>query len=133
MRHRVKKKTLGRKTDHRRSLFRNLIRQLLTHGSIKTTKPKAKATQPILDKLIHKAKDDSLSTRRDLHKFFGKRDVVNTLVDKIAPATGGRQSGFTSITEIGKRRGDNAVMVRFELVDKPDDLGSLKTDQKKEN
>lgn len=131
MRHRVKKKTLGRVTDHRNSLFRNLARQVITHGSVQTTKVKAKEVQRILDKLITKAKKNDVSARRDLHRFFGKRDVVNALVDRVAPATGNRKSGFCSVTELGKRRGDNAVVARLELIDKPEGLGSLDKLEKK--
>ncbi|MEA2056938.1 MAG: 50S ribosomal protein L17 [Patescibacteria group bacterium] len=131
MRHRVKKKTLGRATDHRNSLFRNLARQVITHGSIQTTKPKAKEVQRILDKLITKAKKNDLNARRNLHRFFGKRDVVNALVDRVAPATKDRKSGFCSVTELGKRKGDNAVMARLELIDKPEGLGSLDKVEKK--
>ncbi|PJC43186.1 MAG: 50S ribosomal protein L17, partial [Candidatus Pacebacteria bacterium CG_4_9_14_0_2_um_filter_36_8] len=78
---------------------------------------KAKETKRWADKLIGKAKTDSLATRRLLHTFFGKRDVVNTLVERIAPAMKDRISGFSSIEKLGTRRGDNADVVKLSLVE----------------
>jgi len=97
MRHRQKTKQLGRDTKHRKALLRNLVRALIEQGEIVTSEAKAKETKRWADKLIGKAKTDSLATRRLLHTFFGKRDVVNTLVERIAPAMKDRISGFSSI------------------------------------
>lgn len=126
MRHRVKSKKLNRDTHHRKALFRNLVRSLVEHGSITTTEIKAKEAKRIADKLIGKSKDSSLATRRELHSFFGKRDVVNTLVDQVGPTFTKQPSGFTKITKLGTRRGDNAQMAKLELVEKPEKTGSLR-------
>jgi large subunit ribosomal protein L17 len=126
MRHRVQTKQLGRNTKQRQALFKSLVRDLLTHGSITTTQAKAKTIRPIAEKIITKAKVDSIATRRHLHLFFGKRDAVNTLVDRIAPAFAGRSSGYTRIVFVGNRRGDNAEMVKLELVDQPEILSTLR-------
>lgn len=126
MRHRVKSKKLNRDTHHRKALFRNLVRSLVEHGSITTTEIKAKEAKRIADKLIGKSKDNSLATRRELHSFFGKRDVVNTLVDQVGPTFTKQPSGFTKITKLGTRRGDNAQMAKLELVEKPEKTGSLR-------
>ncbi len=131
MKHRVKTKKFNRDTNNRKALLRNLVRQLVEHGEITTTEAKAKETRKIADKLIGKARDNSLATRRQLHTFFGKRDVVNTLVDRVAPVFAKRDSGFTKITELGSRRGDNTKMVKLELVEKPAVTGSLKNTEKK--
>lgn len=126
MRHRVKKSFFNRGTKHRQAMLRGGVRNLILHGKILTTSAKAKEFKRLTDKLIFKAMDDSVASRRKLHEFFGKRDIVNTLVDKVAPAFKDRQSGFTRITKYGRRRGDNTEMVELELVVKPDDLGTFK-------
>lgn len=134
MRHRVQKKKLGRKTKHRGATLRNLSRQLFLHGKIETSQAKAKEIKRWADKLINQAKDDSLASKRRLHRYFGKRDVVNTLVNEIAPIMDDRDSGYTTLSVIGKRRGDNTLMVRLELIKKPQTLGSLsKPSEKKES
>jgi large subunit ribosomal protein L17 len=117
MRHRLKIKHFGRDHNNRKHLLRNLVRSLIEHGEIETTEAKAKEVKRISDKLIGKAKTDSLAVRRQLHTFFGKRDVVNTLVDRVAPAMKDRISGFSSIKKLGKRRGDNSVLVKLSLVE----------------
>lgn len=128
MRHRVQKRHFNRDTNHRKHLLRNLVRSLVEEGEITTTIAKAKETKRISDKLISKAGKNDLSTRRILHRFFGKRDVVNTLVDSVAPAMSDRKSGFTTISKVGKRRGDNTELVKLALVVKPENVGSLKSD-----
>lgn len=117
MRHRQKTKQLGRDTKSRKALLRNLVRSLIEHGEVETTEAKAKETKRWADKLIGKAQTDSLAVRRQLHTFFGKRDVVNTLVDKVAPAMKDRKSGFSTIAKLGNRRGDNSKVVKLSLVE----------------
>lgn len=126
MKHRIKKKILSRDTQHRQALLRNLLRALFTHGSITTTEAKAKELKRHADKLISRARQDTLSAKRQLHRFFGKRDAVNTLTQKIAPLFAKRTSGFTSLRRIGKRRGDNASLVVLSLVKQPAEVGDLK-------
>lgn len=126
MRHRVKKNHFNRKTKHRQSMLRTMVRNLLTYGSLKTTQAKAKEIKRITDKLICTAQAGDLNARRQLHTFFGKRDAVNTLVDKIAPLYKDRKSGFTTMSVLGKRRGDNSIMVELELIKKPEETGSLR-------
>ena len=129
MRHRVKKRHFNRDTNHRKHLLRNLVRSLIEQGEITTTVAKAKETKRISDKLISKAGKNDLNTRRVLHRFFGKRDVVNTLVDSVAPAMSDRRSGFTTMSRVGKRRGDNTQLAKLALVVKPENVGSLKSDK----
>lgn len=126
MRHRVKKSSFNRDTKHRQAMLKNGVRNLLLHGEIKTTRAKAREYQRWTDKLIAQAKQDSLASRRALHRFFGKRDIVNTLVERIVPVFKQRQSGFTRITPAGVRRGDSTRLVKLELVAKPEQLGSFK-------
>lgn len=132
MRHRVAKRHLSRDTKHRSSLLRNLLRALFERGAITTTLVKAKETQRQADKLIAKAQRNLVSTKRQLHSIFGKRDVVNTLVDTIAPLFPTSQnSGFSSIELLGKRRGDNALLAKLSLTKQPDSNNSLKAPTKK--
>lgn len=125
MRHRVDKTIFGRDTNHRKALLRNGVRGLVEHGEITTTRAKAKEFQRLADKMIHTAQTGTVAARRQLHRFFGKRDVVNTLVDRIAPLFTDRSSGFTRISTQGKRRGDNVELFKLELVNKPTELGKL--------
>ncbi len=126
MRHRSSTKKFNRDTKSRKALFKSLVRALVEQGKIVTTEAKAKEARRIADKLIGKAKVDSMATRRVLHRFFGVRDVVNTLVDKIAPEFSDRVSGFTRITKIGVRRGDNVGMAELSLITAPATVGTLK-------
>jgi large subunit ribosomal protein L17 len=130
MRHRVKATKLGTDSKHRKALLRSLVTDLLTHGSINTSLPRAKEAQRHADKLIGRARVDSVLTRRYLHQYFGSRLPVNALVDRIAPAFGSRSTGFTRITKLGARRGDNREVVELALVEKPAGLGSLKAIEK---
>lgn len=132
MRHRVKKKKLGRLSSHRQALIRNLLRSLFLDGQVTTTRAKAKEVKRWADKSINTAQENTVHAKRQLHKIFGKTDVVNTLVDKIAPVFKGRKSGFTTISQVGKRRGDNVMMYRLELMKKPAQLGSFKRENKQE-
>lgn len=126
MRHRVAGRHFNRDSKHRESMVMNLVRNLIVNGEITTTKPKAKEVKQWADKLMTTAKKGDLSARRTLHKFFGKRDVVNTLVDRIAPLFSGRTSGFTTDTKLGNRRGDNTEMVLVKFVSQPEVTGTLK-------
>jgi len=133
MRHRIQDKKFNRDSNSRKALFKNLVRSLVEKGSITTTEAKAKEAKRIADKLIGKAKTDSTATRRNLHRFFGRRDVVNTLVDKIAPQFTDRVSGFTRVKKAGVRRGDNTQLAELSLVKQPETIGTLKnTEAKKE-
>lgn len=127
MRHRVASNHFNRDTDHRVALLRNLVRSLVLHGELITTNPKAKEVKRWADKVIYRAKTDTVANRRTLHRFFGKRDVVNTLIDRVAPSMKDRNSGFVSLSRVGLRRGDNAQLVKLSLMAKPERLGSLKS------
>jgi len=126
MKHRIKTKHFNRDSNARKALFKNLVRSLVEHGYIVTTESKAKEIKRIADKIIAKAKVDSIATRRLLHRFFGRRDVVNSLVDRIAPEFSDRNSGFTSIEDVGLRRGDNSKLSKLSLIKVPSVMGTLK-------
>lgn len=127
MRHRVVNKRFTRDANARKMLMRGLVRSYVEHGQIVTTLEKAKETRRIADKLINKARTNSVAVRRQLHAFFGERAVANTLIEKIAPAMGKRVSGFSTIARLGKRRGDNTEMARLSLIEQPKNLHTLKS------
>lgn len=126
MLHRVKSKSFNRDTNHRKDMLRNLVRSLIEVGTVTTTTAKAKELRRLSDKLIHRAQQNTLASRQLIHRFFGKRDVVNTLVDKIAPLMTDRVSGFTTLARVGNRKGDNGKMSVVSLVKKPTVMGDLK-------
>lgn len=125
MRHRVSGKKLGRDTKHRVALFKNLARALILHGSVTTTEIKGKQLKRLADKLVTTAKPADLAARRTLHAYFGKRDIVNTLVDRVVPVMADRTSGFTRIEKVGIRVGDNTPLVSISWVNMPETVGSL--------
>jgi len=128
MKHRVQAKHFNRDVKSRKALLKNLLRDLFKHGEIKTSEARTKEVRRLADKLISMASQNTLTARRELHKFFGRRDVVNTLVDKIAPALSGKKSGFTALEKLAPRRGDNTTLFKLSLL-----IGDLKlTSLKKE-
>jgi large subunit ribosomal protein L17 len=129
MKHRVKAKHFNRDNSSRKALLKNLLRDLFKHGEIKTSEARTKEVRRIADKLISKALENTLAARRELHKFFGRRDVVNTLVDKIAPAFGEKKSGFTSLEKLAARRGDNTILFKLSLLTGDLKLTSLKKEK----
>lgn len=116
MRHRIHDKKFNRDANERKALLNGLLRNLAIHGEIITTVAKAKELKRLADKAITTAKVNTVAARRQLHATFGKRDVVNTLVDVIAPALSDRNSGYTTLVKMGPRRGDNTPMAKIAFV-----------------
>lgn len=117
MRHGVKKARLGRPADQRKALVRNLVTEVLRHGKIKTTKPRAKAIRKFVDKMITLAKDGSLHARRQALAFVYDEDLVKSLFEQAPSRYAEREGGYCRVkSEIQKRRGDNAEMATIELV-----------------
>ena len=108
---------LGRPTDQRMAMLRNLVTSLLENGRIETTVQKAKETQSIAEKMITLGKENTLHSRRQALAFITKEDVVTKLFAEIAPKYAERNGGYTKIYKIGPRRGDAAEMAIIELVD----------------
>lgn len=117
MRHRQAGSKLGRNTHQRQALFKQQAGALILNESTKTTLAKAKLLVRLMDKLITQAKKGSLASRRRLLAFLNRRPVVHKLVDDIALRNKTRTSGFTKLTRLGVRRGDNAMIARVELID----------------
>ena len=107
---------LGVSPAHERIMLANLAAQLFEHGRITTTETKAKRVRPLAEKLITKAKRGDLHARRLVLSRLGNRDVVHQLFAEIAPKLDGREGGYTRITKVGNRKGDNAPMAVIEIV-----------------
>jgi len=107
---------LGGSPAHQRLILANLATQLFEHGRITTTESRARALRPHAEKLITKAKKGDLHNRREVLKTIRDKSVVHTLFTEIAPTFSERPGGYTRITKIGPRKGDNAPMAVIELV-----------------
>jgi large subunit ribosomal protein L17 len=110
---------LGGGPAHERLLLANLATQLFEHRSITTTETKAKRVRPLAERLITFAKRGDLAARRRVMTVVRDKGVVHELFTEIAPAMAERQGGYTRITKIGNRKGDNAPMAVIELVLEP--------------
>jgi len=110
---------LGGGPAHERLLLANLAAALFTHKSIKTTETKAKRLRPVAERLITFAKRGDLHARRRVLAIIGDKTVVHELFTEIAPLVEHREGGYTRITKLGFRKGDNASMVQIELVLEP--------------
>jgi large subunit ribosomal protein L17 len=107
---------LGRPTDQRMLMLRNLVTSLLDKGKIVTTITRAKETRSLAEQMITLAKKGDLHSRRMAMSFVTDETVVKNLFDNIGPKYADREGGYTRIIKIGPRRGDAAEMVILELV-----------------
>lgn len=107
---------LGGSAAHQRLILANLASQLFEHGRIVTTEAKAKRLRPLAEKLITKAKRGDIHSRRLVLTTVRDKGVVHTLFTEIAPSLADRNGGYTRITKVGPRKGDNAPMALIELV-----------------
>ena len=117
MRHGKQRHKLSRDSAHRRSLMRNLSRELIEHERIKTSQAKAKAVKPEVEKLITLGKRGDLHARRQALSALGQdKFAVYKLFEEIAPRYEARPGGYTRIVKLGPRRSDSTEMVLLELV-----------------
>ncbi len=117
MRHRSAHRKLGRTTEHRISLLRNLAASLISHGRIRTTEAKAKELRPFVEKLVTLGKVDSLHARRRALSILPRRDVVTKLFGDVSPRFSERPGGYTRILKLAHRQGDGASMAFIQFVD----------------
>ena len=110
---------LGGGPAHERLLLANLAAALFTHKRITTTETKAKRLRPLAERLVTFAKRGDLHARRRVLAVIGDKAVVHKLFTEIAPQVADREGGYTRITKIGNRKGDNAPMAVIELVLEP--------------
>ena len=107
---------LGGSAAHQKLILANLATSLFEHGRITTTEAKARRLRPLAEKLITKAKKGDLHNRRLVMQTIRDKGVVHVLFTEIAPKFAERPGGYTRITKIGPRKGDNAPMAVIELV-----------------
>lgn len=107
---------LGGSPAHQRLILANLATALFEHGRITTTESRARTLRPYAEKLITKAKKGDLHNRREVLKTIRDKGVVHVLFTEIAPTMSERPGGYTRITKLGPRKGDNAPMAVIELV-----------------
>lgn len=112
-------KKLGRETDQRQALLCSLTESLVKHGQIRTTRGRAEAVQPFVEKLVTKAKSgDGQATRRELEsRLQGRKDLANELVDEIAPRFADRPGGYTRVVKLPPRSSDGAEEAIIQFVD----------------
>ena len=107
---------LGGSPAHQRLIVANLATSLFEHGRITTTEAKARVLRPVAERLITKAKKGDLHNRRLVLAKIRDKGVVHHLFEEIAPRYADRPGGYTRITKLGPRKGDNAPMAVIELV-----------------
>jgi large subunit ribosomal protein L17 len=116
MRHRNAGFKLGRNTSHRRALLRNLVTSILLNDRVQTTITKAKATRPIVEKMITLGKRGDLHARRQAAAYLMTPESVTRLFATVAPRYGSRNGGYLRIVRTGQRQGDAAEMAYIELL-----------------
>ena len=121
MRHRIGGRQFGLPSDQRRALLKGLVRSLIIYKRIETTDTRAKDVRSIMEKLVTKAKDDSVHARRIARGYVGghsgdDEDIIKELFTVVAPQYMDRPGGYTRIAKVGVRRGDGAPLVILEFV-----------------
>ncbi len=121
MKHRVGFNRLGRKTSHRKAMRRNMVTSLFKYERVTTTKAKALEIKRSAEKMITRAKTDSVHNRREVARAIWDKAIIAKLFTEIAPRFIKRPGGYTRVLKIGQRKGDAAELVILELVEKGGD------------
>lgn len=109
---------LGRDNKHRRAMLANLVRDVINNGAIKTTETRAKEVRKFVDKMITYGKDGSLVARRKALAFLhNDKKTVEKVFSDLAVRFASRNGGYTRILKLDERRGDDALIVKLELVE----------------
>ena len=116
MRHRNGGYKLGRNTSHRRALLRNLVTSIIINDRIETTLTKAKASRPLVEKMITLGKNGSVHARRQALAYLFTPASVDRLFSTVAPRYETRNGGYSRITRLGPRKGDSAEVAVIELL-----------------
>ena len=116
MRHRNAGFKLGRNTSHRRATLRNLVTSIITMDRIETTVTKAKASKPLVERMITLGKRGDVHARRQAAAYLLTAESVDRLFAVVAPRYGARNGGYTRVTRTGARKGDAAEMAFIELI-----------------
>ena len=120
---------LGGSPSHQRLILANLAQNLFEHGKITTTEAKARRLRHYAEQLITKAKTDTVANRRQVVKVIRDKSILHTLFTEIGPAMATRPGGYTRITKIAARKGDNAPMAVIEIVEGKDFAAQTQTAQ----
>ncbi len=131
MKHLVKTKKLSRTKPHREAMLANMANSLFMHRTIRTTDAKAKELRRYTDRLISKARTDSIAMRRQIFSELRNETVVKKLFDEIAPHFRDRPSGFSRVLKIDRRKGDGAAISLVELLTPPPEVSTEKDKDKK--
>ena len=121
---------LSRNTSHRKALLDNLVRAVILEESIRTTTPKAKEARRVVERVITKAKDNTLAARRTVHKTVRDQAALAKLFETIGPRFKERPGGYTRIIHVENRVGDNAPMSILELVEKSEKTAEPEKEKK---
>ncbi len=124
MRHRVGGFKLGRNTSHRRALLRNLVTSVVLNDRIHTTVTKAKASRPLVEKMVTLGKNGSVHARRQALAYLMTPEAVDRLFATVAPRYTTRNGGYTRIIRTGVRQGDSAETAFLELLDAEQELNA---------
>src|SRR3712207_2635172 len=116
MRHAKRGRKLSRDAQHRKAMLGTMAGQLIQHGRIKTTAPKAKELRGVVDRLINTAKEDDLAARRQAVKVLKDKTIVRKLFEDVAPEVDDGSAGYTRVVKLGPRLGGGAEQVYRELV-----------------
>ncbi|MFH1284250.1 MAG: 50S ribosomal protein L17 [Candidatus Peregrinibacteria bacterium] len=117
MRHKVKKVKLGVNKGHTTSMLRNLAMAVIIYEKVKTTEHRAKMTQPFVERLINIAKrKDRVASIREIEKLLQHQNSSKKIFEVLVEKYKDRNSGYTRITRLGYRKGDNAPVVQIELI-----------------
>ncbi len=117
MRHKHGYRKLGRDSDHRRAMLRNLATSLITHERITTTLPRAKELRSVVEKMVTLGKKGSLHHRRQASSYLFEKEAVVKVFSDLAGRFKDRQGGYVRILKRGLRAGDGAQMAIIEFVD----------------
>lgn len=117
MAHRIDGRKLGRPTDHRLAMFRNMVTDLLRHEKIITTEAKAREIKGMAERIITLGKRGDLHARRQALAFVYDKKVVAKVFDDLAPRYASRPGGYSRLVKIGPRLGDGAAMAQLELLE----------------
>lgn len=121
---------LSRNTSHRKALLDNLVRAVILNESIRTTTPKAKETRKLVERVITKARENTLAARRNVHKTVRDQAALAKLFETIGPRFKQRPGGYTRIVHLQNRVGDNAPMSILELVEKSEKTAEPEKEKK---
>jgi large subunit ribosomal protein L17 len=122
---------LSRNTSHRKALLDNLVRAIILQESIHTTTPKAKEARRVVERVITKAKANTLAARRIVHRTVRDQAALAKLFEVIGPRFKARPGGYTRLVHTQNRVGDNAPMAILELVEKSEKTEEPKAEEKK--